>query len=184
MTIWFSSEFIKLVFGADANKKGIQEKSSKLLCAITVPHYLHKPPGSLKDFKYFKASELRTWLFVTALPVLEDHMKEPYLGQFKKFVYAISLLNMESVSVANVHLSKTILINFVREWKNLYALRQMSFNIHIFFIYPTVFYCLVLYGLVADLGLKVQMECSLASCMAQGMLGYRYNQIWAFCVLH
>ncbi|KAE8741791.1 hypothetical protein FOCC_FOCC012680 [Frankliniella occidentalis] len=81
-------------------------------------------------YLYWMASEFRTWLFGTALPVFEQHMKEPYFGHFKKLVCGIGLLNQASVSVSDVQLAREILTSFVRQTQELFGLRNMSYNMH------------------------------------------------------
>lgn len=129
-TLWCSPEYLKLVFGKNAEKKPLLEVLSKIFCNFRAPHYLDRPPRSLKHVNYFKASEFRTWLYSTALPVFEKYMQEPYLGNFKKLVCGVALLNQESVSNSDIELARKILTSFVRQFQELYGLRNMSFNCH------------------------------------------------------
>ncbi|XP_026289147.1 uncharacterized protein LOC113214096 isoform X2 [Frankliniella occidentalis] len=128
--LWFSTEYFKLVFGEKAEKKVLLDVLSAMFCSFKAPHYLDRPPRSLHHINYFKASEFRTWLFGTALPVFEQHMKEPYFGHFKKLVCGIGLLNQASVSVSDVQLAREILTSFVRQTQELFGLRNMSYNMH------------------------------------------------------
>ena len=128
--LWFSSEYFKHVFGENTEKKKMLQVLSKIFCGFRAPHCLSRPPRSLAHASYFKASEFRTWLFSTALPVFKKYMKEPYFEHFKKLVCAIGLLNQSSVSPADIQLSRELLISFVKQFQELFGLRNMSFNVH------------------------------------------------------
>ncbi|KAE8741568.1 hypothetical protein FOCC_FOCC012905 [Frankliniella occidentalis] len=97
-----------------------------------------KPPRDLKHLSYFKASEFRVWLFSTALPVFQKHMKEPYLSHFKKLVCAIGLLNQGSVSKNDVEVARQLLKSFAQQWQDLFGLRHMSYNLHCLLHLPDV----------------------------------------------
>ncbi|KAE8743168.1 hypothetical protein FOCC_FOCC011261 [Frankliniella occidentalis] len=128
--VWFSSDFIKQVFGENAEKKRLLETQSEILCKIQVPHYMSRPTRSLLNVKYFKAAEFRTWLFSTALPVLKNYMTPVYFEHFQKLVCAIALLNQASVSLLDIELARSLLQSFVSDFEVLFGIRNMSFNIH------------------------------------------------------
>ena len=128
--LWLSPDFIKKVFGENIEKKELMNILSKLFCDLRPPHYLNRAPRSLDHLKYFKASEFRTWLCNTALPVLEKHMKEEYFTHLKKLVCGVTLLNSESISPEDIVLARELLSSFVNEFQELFGLRNMSFNVH------------------------------------------------------
>lgn len=128
--LWFSAPFIKEVFGETVDRKPLLEKLSAVLCDMKAPHYLSRPPRPLCNAKYFKAAEFRTWLFSTALPLLQEHMKDKYFEYFKKLVCAISLLNQASISNQDLELATSLLLLFVCEFQELFGVRNMSFNVH------------------------------------------------------
>ncbi|KAE8737297.1 hypothetical protein FOCC_FOCC017241 [Frankliniella occidentalis] len=137
-TLYLSSEHIKQVFGANAERKALLATLSELFCSFNPPHYFSRPPRDLKHVKYFKASEFRVWLFSTALPVFEKYMKEPYLSHFKKLVCAICHLNQSSVSLNDIVVARQLLKSFVQQWQELFSLRQMSYNVHCLLHLPDV----------------------------------------------
>ncbi|KAK3923500.1 tRNA wybutosine-synthesizing protein 4, partial [Frankliniella fusca] len=124
------NDFIKQVFGENAEKKVLFETFSEILCKMQAPHYMSRPTRSLSHVNYFKAAEFRTWLFSTSLPLIRNRMTEVYFEHFKKLVCLISLLNQASVSLQDVELARSLLRSFVHDFQELFGVRNMSFNIH------------------------------------------------------
>uniref|UniRef100_A0ABD2WGD7 DUF4218 domain-containing protein n=1 Tax=Trichogramma kaykai TaxID=54128 RepID=A0ABD2WGD7_9HYME len=98
---------------------------------ITPPSFANRLPRTVLDFKYWKASELRTFLIVYSLPVLKNYMNVNFFEHHKMLVYAISLLNCSSISSEMIEKAKILLREYVNQFRNLYGQKFSTCNIHL-----------------------------------------------------
>lgn len=100
------------------------------LVAIKSPSFVHRMPRSTEDLLHWKASEFNNWFFYYALPVIEGIMQREYFEYFSLLIAGISLLNLDSITNANVDMASNILHKFVREFEVIYDLKNCSINVH------------------------------------------------------
>lgn len=126
-TIWFDSkhkyhpasliEFMKLI--------------DSRLRALSPPDFLQRRPRSIaKHLKYWKANELKAWLFYYSIPILRDIMPQNYFDHYCHFVIAIYALHMDSISSKTLKCASQLLIEFVNRFDVLYGVELMSCNLH------------------------------------------------------
>ncbi|KAK3908821.1 50S ribosomal protein L25 [Frankliniella fusca] len=65
-------------------------------------------------------------------------MKQVFFHNFKLLVAGVSLINKQSVSLADIAEAKCLLTQFVLDFEELYGLRHMSFNTHLVLHLPSV----------------------------------------------
>lgn len=89
INLWFSGTYSKEDFSLASNG-GIIDKR---LLNIKPPAYILRVPRTITNhFKYWKASELRSWLFFYSLPTLHDIMPETYFLHHCAFVQGLFLI--------------------------------------------------------------------------------------------
>lgn len=81
-------------------------------------------------FKYWKASELRSWLFYYFLPILNTLPIASYFIHYAAFVEATSLLCGNSISEDSIQKSQVLLQYFVMVFPELCSERYMTLNMH------------------------------------------------------
>lgn len=97
---------------------------------MTPPHFIQRFPQAVDKLVYWKASELRAFLFFISLCVLKGVLKSELYDHFMLLVQGIYLLNTCSISPDDVNLSNMLLNQFVCQFQELYGLRHMSHNLH------------------------------------------------------
>ncbi|XP_052130279.1 uncharacterized protein LOC127751196 isoform X1 [Frankliniella occidentalis] len=111
---------------------------STLLTSIKPPHFVKRLPRSLDHFANFKGFEFLMLFFYYLVPILQGTMKQVFYHNFKLLVAGVSLINKQSVSLADIAEAKCLLNQFVIDFEELYGLRNMSFNIHLVLHLPSV----------------------------------------------
>ena len=88
-------------------------------------------PWSISEhLKYWKASELRSFLLFYGLPTLYDLLPDNYFSHYTLFVNAIFILLQESITEADLLESDRLLDGFCESFSNLYHPRFHILNVH------------------------------------------------------
>ena len=125
--LWISSPFSKEDFSLMEYADVIDQR----LLSIRPPKFITRVPRSISShFKYWKASELRSWLFFYALPVLNDIMEDCYYLHFAALVEALNYLCGDNISFESVDKSERLIKYFVMMFSTLYGERYMTLNVH------------------------------------------------------
>ena len=101
------------------------------LLAIKPPVEVTRAPRSVKDRKFWKASEWRSFLLFYALPVLNGILKKKYWNHLFLFVFAIDTLLQDAIKVRHVDVAEQALRKFVLNFEKLYGAANASFNVHL-----------------------------------------------------
>ncbi|KAE8739423.1 hypothetical protein FOCC_FOCC015081 [Frankliniella occidentalis] len=101
------------------------------LQSIKPPAHIARVPRSLKDIKYWKTSEWKTWLNDYSLPVLEGVLPEIYLRHHGSLVAAAHLLNANEVSSESLTVAENLLKKYVSQFSDFYDPNHMTINIHL-----------------------------------------------------
>lgn len=126
-TLWVSPKHSKETFSIATFSELIDKK----LLSIKPPSFISRVPRTLScHFKYWKASELRSWLFYYSLPILNNLLIASYFIHYAAFVEAISLLCGNSISEDSIQKSEVLLQYFVMVFPELYGERYMTLNMH------------------------------------------------------
>ena len=127
INLWFSSSLPSEAFSVYSNIDVVDA----CLLSIKVTHNITRIPRALgAHFKYWKASELRSWLFFYSLPILSDLLETSFFYHYSCFVEAIYLLSQSSISDADIKQSYENLQYFVFMFKRLYGSKYCGLNMH------------------------------------------------------
>lgn len=107
------------------------EVIDKQLLSIKPPVELTRVPRSVKERKYWKASEWRSFLLFYALPVLSGILSKKYWNHLFLLVFGIYSLLQETISMVEVDSAENALKKFVMEFEKLYGKDNMTFNVHL-----------------------------------------------------
>ncbi|XP_063425300.1 uncharacterized protein LOC134708578 [Mytilus trossulus] len=125
--LWIGSSHSKEKFSISSYVDIIDER----LLKIKPPSVITRVPRSLSEhFKYWKASEIRSWLQFYSLPVLCDILPEEYFMHFACYVQGIYLLSSDSISPVDLQKSQSLLSYFVHMFPSLYGERYVTLNMH------------------------------------------------------
>ncbi|VDI64263.1 Hypothetical predicted protein [Mytilus galloprovincialis] len=125
--LWISSGFSDQKFSVSKYVEIIDER----LLQIKPPSFITRIPRTLSDhFKYWKASELRSWLYYYSLPVMFDILTPAYLMHYACFVQGIYLLSTDCVTTDDLKMSQSLLSYFVHMFPSLYGERYVTLNMH------------------------------------------------------
>ncbi len=97
---------------------------------VLPPHFLQRHPQGIDKLCFWKASELRSFLFNLSLFILSDILKQEYFEHLLLLGQGIALLNSSSIKPCDLVLANTLLDKFVRDFETMYGVRHMSHNIH------------------------------------------------------
>lgn len=107
------------------------EVIDKQLIAIQPPVELTRVPRSVKERKYWKASEWRSFLLFYALPVLCGVLSKKYWNHLFLLVFGIYTLLQEKIQMVDIDNAEKALKKFVMEFQKLYGKENMTFNVHL-----------------------------------------------------
>ncbi|XP_070537248.1 uncharacterized protein [Ptychodera flava] len=103
----------------------------KRLEEIHPPNEISRCPRSLEGHrKYWKASEVRSFLLYYGLAVLFGILPDTYYQHFALLSEAIFILIQESISVEQLELTDNLLQHFCLLFAGLYGERYMTHNVH------------------------------------------------------
>lgn len=125
--LWFSPALSREDFSISHSSDIID----KCLLQIKPPSFVTRIPRSISThFKYWKASELRSWLFFYSLPLLCNTLQESYFLHYAAFVEAVFLLCGSSIHPEGISRAQSLLLYFVMTFSSLYGERYLTLNIH------------------------------------------------------
>ena len=102
------------------------------LATIKPPNNISRVPRSIENHrKYFKASELRSFLLFYGPAVLYDVLPKPYYEHFLILSEAIFILLQESISEKQLEHAECLLFHFCILFEGYYGLRYQTANIHL-----------------------------------------------------
>lgn len=103
---------------------------------IKPPLNIKRKPRYLNDLKYWKASELRSWLLFYAPVILLGILPKEHYEHFLLFSNAIFLLLKNSISDSDITRAENFLEHFVSRFPDLYEDRCMTLNLHLLLHLP------------------------------------------------
>ncbi|KAE8752462.1 hypothetical protein FOCC_FOCC000933 [Frankliniella occidentalis] len=111
-------------------------EADRLLLLIKPPRFIHRRAQSLELLHRWKASQLFAWIYYYSIPIYKQILTPVYFFHYLKFVEAVSLLNSNVVSAAEINRAETLLKEFVRDFEQLYHIKHCSINIHLLLHLP------------------------------------------------
>lgn len=132
ISLWF----LKQSAGEKFSVSGQLPIVEKRLKNIKPPIYINRKPRSISDIKYWKASELRSWLLFYAPVVLIGILNKEYYEHFLLFSNAVFLMLQDSISETEVSIAENFLEHFVSRFPELYQERYTTLNMHLLLHIP------------------------------------------------
>lgn len=127
LTMWFSPTLSNEKFSISK----LVRKIDKRLAHIQPTTNIKRLPRSISEhLKYWKASELLSFLLFYGLPTLYGILPDSYFTHYTFFVHAIYLLLKDSISEENLKEANDALRNFCKSFSNLYGDRYCTMNVH------------------------------------------------------
>lgn len=126
LDLWFNSKYSTQPWRLHHLQHLVEDKMKNL----KPPSNVQRAPRSLKDLKFWKASEYKTFLLYYSVVVLKDIMSDVYLKHHCLLVSAVSLLSLDSISIGQIQAASSLLKSYVADFARLYGLRYMGINIH------------------------------------------------------
>ena len=128
MSLWFDS-------GEKTAEYRISSRISQVdarLSSIKPPHNISRVPRSIEHHrKYFKASELRSFLLFYGPAILYGILPKPYYQHFLLLSEAIFILLLDSISETQLQLAERLLFHFCILFEGYYGLRFQTANFHL-----------------------------------------------------
>lgn len=106
------------------------DKLDERLLLISPPSEFTRAPRSIKDRKFWKASEWRAFMLYS-LAVLQGLLPRMYLQHFFLLVYGVYTLLGDNITNDMLFHANTCLVKFVTDMEGLYGLSSCTFNVHI-----------------------------------------------------
>ncbi|KAE8742233.1 hypothetical protein FOCC_FOCC012248 [Frankliniella occidentalis] len=103
---------------------------NETIALIQIPHFVQRTLMPVDKLALWKASLCRNFFFYILLIVLKSVMKPDNFENLVDLVVAVSVLNTESVSEADLVCSKLYIDKFSAKFQEIYGKRNMTHNIH------------------------------------------------------
>lgn len=87
-------------------------------------------PKNVLKFKNYKASTWLVLLLFVSVPALHPHLPQDYFQHWLLLVIAMNLLLQETITEAEIEMSRLLLSVFVEDAQKLYGKDIMSYNLH------------------------------------------------------
>ena len=128
LKLWFSPTHSKLPFNINRKVSDVD----KALQDIKPPNRIARPPRSIEDnLKFFKASELRSFLLFYGPVVLKNFLPSPYYEHFFLLSEAIHILLLKEITETQLQHAQQLLVKFCANMKGLYSDRYELANVHL-----------------------------------------------------
>ena len=126
LVFWFDQKHNGRDFSLFAHKNLVNQRLSH----ITPPSFVQRLTRTLDEVKYWKAHEMKVFLFYYSLAVIHDIIPELYFEHHKLLVLGLYLLNQRSISENMIVLASQLLNEYVSQFEVLYGLEHMTCNLH------------------------------------------------------
>ena len=111
---------------------GSKKPPMDILLRQQPPHELSRPPRSIeKHLKYFKASELRTWVLFYSLPLLLGNLPPLYFHHYALLVCAIHMFLQGEITSSQIDAAEKMLLDFCKLLPELYGEDSCTANAHL-----------------------------------------------------
>jgi hypothetical protein len=102
----------------------------KVLLKTKFPSEFPRTQRSISTYYLYKANEMRNLLIYSLIYVLKDKLKNYYFDHLILFILFICILTKEKISETDDHVSKFLIVNFIKKFEILYGIENMSYNLH------------------------------------------------------
>ena len=108
----------------------IDEIDEFLRKSVRVPDFINRLSRKAKDIKYWKASELRSFLLYYSAPLFKDRLPKKYFQHWLLLVEAFHILLKDALSENDLNTAEILLRSFVRDVGTLYGEICYTYNLH------------------------------------------------------
>jgi len=130
---WFDSSYHMSPFYLGRHLATIDKE----LLSQRPPSDFSRAPRSIKKhLKYWKASELRTWLLFYSLPLLLNKLPPLYWHHYALLVCALHILLGSRIEVHQIDAAEKMIIDFYKLLPELYGQNSCTHNAHLLFHLP------------------------------------------------
>lgn len=127
LRLWFSKEHSSALFNISNRVKEVDQR----LVEIKYPNEISRCPRALEfHLKYYKASELRSFLLFCGLPVLHGILPDEYFQHFALLSESVFILLLDSISEEQLVHAERMLFHFCLMMGPLYGERYEPANVH------------------------------------------------------
>ncbi|KAJ8677139.1 hypothetical protein QAD02_012926 [Eretmocerus hayati] len=98
---------------------------------LKLPSFIQRLPRNVSDFKYWKASELETFLLVFSLIIFDGIMEKKFFEHHLLLAHGISLLNETCVTDENRAESERLLTEYDLRFEYLYGRNYRTCNLYL-----------------------------------------------------
>lgn len=128
LDLWLNSKYHNEAYYLSKNMQCILNKR---ILSIKPPTEITRKPRSISDRADFKANEFRSLLLYYLRYSLVDLIPVRFINNFQLLSSSIYLLLEEEVSLENISLAETKLIDFADGFEKLYGQTQITMNVHL-----------------------------------------------------
>lgn len=126
--LWFTESNHKFAYYIT---KKMQEVLNRRIAAIKPILEISRKPGSIFEWRNYKANEIRTLLLYYLNPCLEGLLENRFIKHFQLLSSAIYTLLQESVSLEEICIADKKLNEFVDRFEELYGRDNVTMNLHL-----------------------------------------------------
>ena len=127
LRLWFSKEHSSAPFSISNHIKEVDQRLEQ----IKYPNDISRCPRALEsNFKYYKGSELRSFLLFCGLPVLFGILPDNYFQHFALLSESIFILLLDSITEEQLLHAEKMLFHFCFMMRPLYGARYETANVH------------------------------------------------------
>ena len=127
LKLWFKDTYVKCAFSI---RKWVERVDVRLQNISPTLDVKRLPRTISGHIKYWKASELKSFLLYYGLPTLYGLLPDEYFEHYFCFVRATYLLLQGSIAETHLTMTEQLLDNFCGMFSRLYQLRFETLNLH------------------------------------------------------
>ena len=102
----------------------------KRLLNVRLPIEIERSTRSINERSYYKANEWRTILFYLSIPLFKNILNQKAFYNLIKYVVFIRILCQDSVNKEEINDAQMIIVDFIKEFEEIYGTDSMRYNIH------------------------------------------------------
>ena len=126
MKLWFGSSFHSKPFSLRKHVHTIE----KIVYKVKPPKEIRRPPRSLEQMSFYKASEYRAWILFYALPIFSLFLPSEYSHHLSMMVSAVHILLSDKIKVNDLNVAYKMLSTFYQTAGELYSPSIYTANMH------------------------------------------------------
>ena len=106
------------------------EKINSLLSKIRYPHTFNRKSKFIENFQKWKSSEIKNFLFYTALPLLVNILPDWYFYRLISYIISIRILYEPVKNLNDLNIAEEILKNYVKDIEDSFSINALTYTLH------------------------------------------------------